>query len=500
MTAAVLRPNGTIAGADSVTVAASAHAATSDDLDTTWYTDDDTTPVHLNLGTVTIGAGSITKQLRYRWRGRSDAAAVMSVGLTVAESGGTVIDSSTHLISTTLTDYSGSYAPVSLSQSTVDGLTIKTDRRSSTVNAYRVYELYVDLVYVTIPVTVVTAVSPDPYTASTIVPIAWTNTLDSDGGDQTRYEVKVFTDAQYGAVGFDPATSTPYYETGQVVSSALTVDVGPVPNDTYRAYVRVAQTVNSASHWSAWAYDEFTMNVTTSDVSTVTPVATNADGKITVTVARNGATAAWKYIEVQRSTDAGATWADVRGATYVDATGDANSFVVVDYETPNGTSTLYRARATYLSSGLPITGAWVESSAVTWTSTDTWLKAPDDPTLNMTLCMSARTPYRRNRRSGVFQVLGRVAPVTVSDVRSSRSGSVVVETETTAEADDLVALLDGSAIVLVQFPASMDIADKYVVVLSDEELFRSIVADNVWREWSIEYVEVVAPADPDAGR
>ena len=515
MSAVVLRPNGTITAADSLTGGATAHAVTSDDSDASYFTDNDT--VVLDFGTTTVGTGSIIKQFRFRWRGRGDA------GLAIAKVGIGDLYSLTYTdVTTTLATRTAAYitpsAPVPAGvfsgtvqdvidllgvQGFVDALTMEFDPGYGVLafgaDAMRGYEAYIDLVYVTIPVAVVTAVT-DPYTASTIVPIAWTNTLDSDGGAQTRYEVKVFTDAQYGAGGFDPATSTPYYTTGEVISSALTANVGPLENaDTYRAYVRVAQTVNGASHWSAWAFDEFTMDVSTADVDTVVGSPGPSESSILVTVTRDGASEAWEFVEVQRSIDAGTTWTDVRGATYVDSTGNATTFTVTDYETPNGQATLYRARATYLSSGLPITGSWTTSASISWASDLTWLKAPTDPTLNMTLCMSARMPYRRNRRSGVFQVLGRAAPVVVSDVRSSRSGSLIVETDTTDEADDLVALLDGSPIVLVQFPPEFDIDDKYIAVLSDEELFRSMVAGNVWREWSIEYVEVNAPADPDAG-
>jgi hypothetical protein len=185
-------------------------------------------------------------------------------------------------------------------------------------------------------------------------------------------------------------------------------------------------------------------------------------------------------VSTKPTINAGTTWAYVRGAEVVDPP-LADSFVIADYEVPNGTTVKYRARATYYSSGLPITSAWTESSNTSWTSTDSWLKAPGSPTLNVTFCLAGRDPYQRTRRSGVFHVLGAAAPVVVSDVRSKRSGRLVLETQTTAEAADVDALLEGSQVVLVWFPASMDIDDMYAAVINHDEQFRSTRGDVVWR-------------------
>ena len=82
--------------------------------------------------------------------------------------------------------------------------------------------------------------------------MTWANTLDSDGGPQTKARVKVFSEAQFNAGGFDPATSTATYDSG-VLSQATTSHVGSSLLDgTYRAYPVVAQTVNGADHYSDW--------------------------------------------------------------------------------------------------------------------------------------------------------------------------------------------------------------------------------------------------------
>ncbi len=56
---------------------------------------------------------------------------------------------------------------------------------------------------------------------------------------------------------------------------------------------------------------------------------------------------------------------------------------LLDNEAPNGTAATYRARATYQVSGQDVTGAWVSSSAVTWSGTDIWLKDITTPANNV---------------------------------------------------------------------------------------------------------------------
>lgn len=497
MTTTTLRPNATISTADTLTGGASAHAVTSDDSDSSFWVDNDI--VQVGFGTLTLSP-DVTKQIRFRARAEvPDGNPAGTVYVYLLKSASAQIVKTPLSLTTALATFTDAYIPVTLTQTEINGLRIKVEGDAGFVHSF--YELYIDLVTVDQPVVAVDAVT-DPVTTTTIVPVSWVNTLDADGGGQTRYQVRAFTDAQYGAGGFDPDTSDAYYDSGVVVSSATSANVGPLETgDTYRAYVRVAQTVNGALHWSDWDYDEFTVTVDTADVDTVAAVATDVSGLITVTVERDTGSESWEFVEVQRSIDAGATWVDVRGATYVDATGDADTFVIVDYEAPNGVDVDYRARATRILSTLPITGSWVETSASeSWSSTDCWLKAPNAPTLNVTFKLGGRDPVRRARRTGVFSVVGLDAPVTVSDVRSKRSGTLRVVTETSGEAEDLDELLVGSAVLLVQFPASMDIAGAYVAVIDDEDVFRMASADLVSRMWSLRFVEVVSPSDPDAGR
>jgi len=75
----------------------------------------------------------------------------------------------------------------------------------------------------------------------------------------TAYEAKVFSAAEYGAGGFNPATSTPTWQSGIVTiatgSTSLsgTVFTDLVNGGTYRIYLRVADGPSTSYTWSAWA-------------------------------------------------------------------------------------------------------------------------------------------------------------------------------------------------------------------------------------------------------
>lgn len=498
MTTTVLRPDDTAGSSGLITGAASAHAALSDNSDSS-YVD---SWANLMLQDFTLPTGSVTKTFRVRGRGRAVAGAgqMYLVGLVRSPGAGTFVTAVGGL-TTTPSEVSSAEAPVSLAQVDVNNLGIYFAYSSSSNSANtRCFELYGDLTYVTRPVVAVTAVSPDPYTASNSVPIDWVNTFDADGGTQTRYHVRVFSAAQYGAGGFDPGTSDAVYDSGSTLSSSTGAIVGPLPTaTTYRAYVRVAQTVNGAAHWSAWAYDQFAVSVTTSDIADVTVAADNGLARIDITVARDTGTPLWERLEIERSIDAGVTWVPVRGSTLV-TVGVSSTYVTVDYEPGNNVATRYRARATYYSSGLPIVGPWrLSNTTAAWTSDKVWIKSLTVSALNVALWPIGRPVFTRERAAGVHRVIGVARPVVVSGVMSTRSGTIGWSTTTPAEAAALDRLAD-EAVILVQWPPVWDTADLHCVPLSVEPAVVSVPdATLTVREWAMSVVEVDPPADTTAG-
>lgn len=149
---------------------------------------------------------------------------------------------------------------------------------------YKFYEFYFDVRYVVIPTLTVDA--PTGTVTDTNEPlVSWTNTLDTDGGSQTDYEVKIYSAAQYGAGGFSADTSTPTATSGHLTGSNVSwQDTAILANATYRAYVRTGQTVNGTTLWSAWTFGGFVVNVAIPAVPTVVVTAQNATARIKIDV------------------------------------------------------------------------------------------------------------------------------------------------------------------------------------------------------------------------
>lgn len=113
--------------------------------------------------------------------------------------------------------------------------------RNTGVTQLRITEAYVDVEVHDQPV--VSAVTITGATTTTTPDVGWTYTTTDDSGGQTRYQVKVFTAAQYGIAGFDPATSPNTWDSGVLSGAVTTVTVGTnlLNGTTYKAYVRAAR-------------------------------------------------------------------------------------------------------------------------------------------------------------------------------------------------------------------------------------------------------------------
>jgi hypothetical protein len=359
----------------------------------------------------------------------------------------------------------------------------------------RVFEAYLDVVYVVKPV--ISVQTPTGTVTNTNKPrVQWSfTTHDTDGGSITTWQVKVFTAAQYGAGGFDPATSTTTQASG-ITNQLINSWDPPVPlaNATYRAYVRVAQNVNGSLFWSDWAYSAFVLNVTPPNAPTVAAIAQNTEGRIRLTVTPAATGVSTDLIEAQRSADNGATWEDCRtepaGLTV------ATSVKVWDFEAPNGTAMLYRARTAHSYSGVYAYTAWVTSSPVAWSSTDRWIKHPNLPALNMKVTVQAFGAVKRAARQGVFQALGAADAIVVSDTRGPETGGLILLLADQAARDQLDALLDTADTLLLQ-GATGDShlnEDRY---LSFGDHDRAPVIDHAWApktKDTIAWTRVAKPA------
>lgn len=130
-------------------------------------------------------------------------------------------------------------------------------------NYLRVHEAYVDVDLNAAPT--VAAPTITGATSTTRPNVSWVYS-DADGDPQTRYRVKVFSAAQYGAAGFTPDGSTATWDSADQYGSLDNADVAVnlINGTTYRAYVKVGQDWAGPEGdvwWSSWAFAGFTIAV-----------------------------------------------------------------------------------------------------------------------------------------------------------------------------------------------------------------------------------------------
>ena len=428
------------------TGAASVHAALAPtDSDSSYVTFFQGDGVDLTIAQPTAPSGAVQKRISVRARTMSSGAFWTSLRLgTAADSnryGGSVSGVINWVTPTTTTIRS-------VDTSTAPGADLHLYYESAVGNFY-LYEVYVDTLYVEKPVTNPTA--PTGTLTNTNTPIAaWTNTLDSDGGAQTRRQVKIFTSAQYGAYGFDPSSSYATHDSGvQDSASASYAITTPLANATYRLYVRVGQTVNGSTHWSDWAYEGFVVNVTPPNAPSITATGEDDDGRIKIDLDDAASGPSTDLFEIEKSAD-GVTWESMRvlldNGRVTPASGLAT---VYDYEAVNGVTTYYRARALHSYSGVHAASSWATDDG-RWESPGWWLKHPTRPALNVQITVYSAPGYSRAARQGVFNVAGRNLPVVVDGVRGGKTGSLVLDVETAEERAAIEALLDEGVSLLLQ--------------------------------------------------
>jgi hypothetical protein len=159
------------------------------------------------------------------------------------------------------------------SQAIVDRLQLRALWIWSTSHSdfVKLSELYVDLDINAQPV--VSAVTVTGATTTTRPDVSWTFS-DGDGDLQVAYQVKVFSAAQYGAVGFDPETSTATWDSGVVLGDAVAATTGAdlVNGTTYKWYVKAGQAWPAAQGLGTVWYSDWAASSATAIALTPPPV------------------------------------------------------------------------------------------------------------------------------------------------------------------------------------------------------------------------------------
>lgn len=116
----------------------------------------------------------------------------------------------------------------------------------------------------------VDVLSPEGVVRDDSTPMVEWSYFDPENDPQATYQVKIFTQAQYSATGFDPTTAAAFWDSGEVVdANARTRDVGTSLTNpgTFRAYVRCSQ---AGASYTPWAFSDFTMNLVAPAAPTLT--------------------------------------------------------------------------------------------------------------------------------------------------------------------------------------------------------------------------------------
>jgi hypothetical protein len=312
VTVSTLRPNSTASASATVT-GASAHAATSDDSDATHVRLTAGGWVRFGLTDLSLPAGAAIK--RVGLRGRMRRVVVSSTPLTVLgyvwNGTGTADpvfrDVSMLLTSITLGTFTFQTEDDAFTDSQVDAMEVEIAHGGGIPTA-EIAEAYLDVTYVAVPTVAITSPS-GTITTDTQPDVAWTATLDSDGGAQTYYRVV------YMANGQHPDSATPVYDSGVLAGAdASHSPTDPIANATYDIYVKVAQTVNGSQHWSAWDdQQDVVLNTPAPADPTLVVTSDSANGRMQIAITQGaaGSVSTDRFV-VQRSEDAGATYTDVR--------------------------------------------------------------------------------------------------------------------------------------------------------------------------------------------
>lgn len=209
----------------------------------------------------------------------------------------------------------------------------------------------------------------------------------------------------------------------------------------------------------------------------------------------------WKWTLTREI--AGQASAPVRGwdGDLVDQATTADVVVITDYEAPLGVPVQYR-----VSTLRPVaegTGNYTYTSdpiVLDAETLDVWLKDPGLPARSVRAVVGTPMPtWTRSARQGVNAVRGRARPIIISDVRSSRTGSLVLVTESPAERDALWWVLESGSTLLLQWPPEWQQQDMYVSVGEVPEAPIVDFAEFTDRTWVLPLTEVDRPVGGIAG-
>lgn len=317
------------------------------------------------------------------------------------------------------------------------------------------------------------------------------------GGTLARSTAQFHSGVASGLLTPDAASSYP----GAFYTAAASPTVYPGEELQWSVWVRssTGHKVTVSFNWldstdNAVGLDLLTVETAVNVWKQVTMKATVPEGAVKAqpVVANTGSsgTADTLYIDdallvvtkavIERSTNQ-ITWTGVRGGMEI---ANGASGVGYDYEFVDGVDNFYRVRGEVSQQAASLGGIW--------------LKSITRPFLNRMLGPAGIVDNTISRagRVGLFDVIGRTAPVAVSDVRRGKEFSLRVITENDQDYYTLDHMLASGDILYLHAPSDGRIPTAYIAVGSAAAKWHGV---SRIATWLLEMVEVQAPGPEVAG-
>lgn len=178
-----------------------------------------------------------------------------------------------------------------------------------------------DRLLVSTALPVVTVTAPTGTQASSRPTVNWTY-AQANGIGQGTWRIRVFTAAQYGIGGFDPATSPATWDSGEIEGPydwTKVIGTDLANSTTYRAYMQVSST---GAEYSAWAYSQFTMSLALPTPPTVVVTSEPDYGRAKIVLRADFNLLTDEQADLEGGTTVG--WAGLQNANIINSTAQAS--------------------------------------------------------------------------------------------------------------------------------------------------------------------------------
>lgn len=162
--------------------------------------------------------------------------------------------------------------------------------------------------------------------------------------------------------------------------------------------------------------------------------------------------------------------------------------LLYDYEAPLDVDISYTATQ------VTPPGNEVAASATIKLASDghSWLKDPGLPSMNLRVGVSALPTLTRAARGNALAVVGRAAPVVLTDIQSAPTGVVTLYSLTDTGRNGLLALMSRGSVLLLSTPAAYGFGSQYIV-LGEVTENRVGLAPEASRTWDLPFTVVERP-------